>query len=1249
MHRKIVNYTDIYKDRAPISSDVDDNCIKIKDNSCTSFFNWHDDCHYDYQTLEQVFNGAQLFNLRDNKLAKNVLFKRLIDVELSNLIVPNIISFYANDEFQIWRSSKKLKVCNMFIKNLDKTKKEKFPQWTAQKQKQSEYCLIAVDRPLSLFVDPTERMLFGKIKCNIVTSDIADDNYFECNKAGLPECVKVLSDKIAGIKVNKKRLLEIDDGETFRFFADKNAKYNGVEIDTDKPITCQYQNGEIKVVHFVDRKKALKDTVCKKINDIISMLQSYKISKHKQEDITTQDYTWLNNLASAINNEQTNLTINDLMNVNNYLNAIRSSLVVLLETGGLLPEGVKKCNEKIVNNLGQLKEMCEEKNICEIKLKEPKSMPDNDNNNNMQIIQESDTIKNSNDENLKTLFPPNRDDSKKTIEDYVNGNKSNTAQQDVANANSLEKYNRTLTNNIHILQASDTIKNGNNENLKTYMCINQHMGQEKLEEKLKVSTEIADEVNSKENAKIDGIENDALVVVSDIEGRAKDFLLKLKHTGVIDMVDVDKDTGKLKICLNKDFCGTIDFCGDLTAYKDALRPFSNEIVTEVFEELLEQIKEHNKDKDKDKQIQFVAVPGNHEFYEFWGNLDLDSLLRKTDGDKEPLLIKLKSLKVIAEIQKYFLQQVRDNNDDITDNDYQYKEIDINERIKLLDNECKMLGIIYNALSDKGIDPANYFDYFINYDSKKKNVEENKENIKNGCFKITTKGGKITNEECTKEENNFYWKSITKENLKKIFTDDVYCLPFSNILEILKSNHKYQENSGENTEWTEALINKKLNDLKSVLDDEAVALNESMKWPCYQDDLKTKLTSIKDLETKLKSFKVAIQKLKQELSEKGYITEAESKDEDPISLLRPLFWDKSALLSKIVFNHRGKKFRTLHHFGLFVPANRLAHNLTEDNQNEIFADSFSRNNQFNIDALNWASLRHLKRDIFKNNKIPTLFGHEGKWRPDAQTSKMYCVDTGHEDNLNVVCVVDSKNQITPYYTYKCIKLKNEEQRKKQNQQNVVELKLGDYDREKITLAIYDCKPQENKSIINKDVELGQQSPEDKNIVNAMFNNGDRQPVQQKNTMDNSNNLEKKTKLEEQKPVSDDDNTQIIKESDIIKNSNDENSKTLLGPNSDVLKKTIEDYVNGNQGASNQQAVANAIGSLIDGNGADFLEKYSRTFAFSHKDKRAQQVYETYKNIEKDKLIIYNDDRPKGEYKMYRLNDIHSFNTPCGSCL
>ena len=161
--------------------------------------------------------------------------------------------------------------------------------------------------------------------------------------------------------------------------------------------------------------------------------------------------------------------------------------------------------------------------------------------------------------------------------------------------------------------------------------------------KLEVLQKIAEEVNEKAE-KINGIKEDALVVVSDIEGRAGDFLVKLKHTGVIDKVEVDKDTGKLIIHLNKNFCGTIDFCGDLTCYKkDLVPPFGNEIVIEVFEELLAQIKKHNENnKAKDKQIQFVDVPGNHEFYDFRGGDDKEALLSLEDGGKDPLLKSLKA-------------------------------------------------------------------------------------------------------------------------------------------------------------------------------------------------------------------------------------------------------------------------------------------------------------------------------------------------------------------------------------------------------------------------------------------------------------------------------------------------------------------------------------------------------------------------------------------------------------------------------
>ena len=237
----------------------------------------------------------------------------------------------------------------------------------------------------------------------------------------------------------------------------------------------------------------------------------------------------------------------------------------------------------------------------------------------------------------------------------------------------------------------------------------------------------------------------------------------------------------------------------------------------------------------------------------------------------------------------------------------------------------------------------------------------------------------------------------------------------------------------------------------------------------------------------------------------------------------------------------------------MPNGKSEENLAQDEQNEIFTNAFLTPN-YNMKALD--DLRNLRRDIFENNQIPTLFGHEGEWTPDAQTPNMYCVDTGHSDDLNVVCVVDSKNQIKPYYTYKCIKLKNKERMEEQNQQNVVELKLGDYDGEKIiTLAVYDCKHQDNISIIDKYVESGQQSFETVNAIDAIIRSKDTQKI----------------------------------------------------------------------------------------------EDYHRIFAFSQKDKRAQQVYETYKKFtDQGTQIIINDNQNKQQPKMVELKDIHSINTPCGGC-
>ena len=325
-HNKIVKYTDIYK-KNPVQWCVTDEYIVIKDGyeGGLNIRGTRDEC-----ALEEVFNGALLSNYRENNTGHQsncpLYYNNLIDIKLSDYIKPSTISFDADDEYHIWRNSKKLKYCHMCNEKLDWNCTETFPPLTNKMLNKDNYGAYAGKEELKLSVDKTERTLFDKIKCNIVVT--GNDCHLACNKAGLPECVKVLSDKIADIKVNKKRLLEIDDGETFRFFANKNAKYNGVEIDTKKPITCRYQNGEIKVVHFVDKsgkehktqeykenekktKQAQKDTARSTINDIISMLPLYKNSEYKQEDIATQDYTWLNDLSEAIKNEKTNFTIND--------------------------------------------------------------------------------------------------------------------------------------------------------------------------------------------------------------------------------------------------------------------------------------------------------------------------------------------------------------------------------------------------------------------------------------------------------------------------------------------------------------------------------------------------------------------------------------------------------------------------------------------------------------------------------------------------------------------------------------------------------------------------------------------------------------------------------------------------------------------------------------------------------------------------------------------------------------------------
>ena len=193
------------------------------------------------------------------------------------------------------------------------------------------------------------------------------------------------------------------------------------------------------------------------------------------------------------------------------------------------------------------------------------------------------------------------------------------------------------------------------------------------------STKQAVDNTSKLNVSDDTL-NKALIPLSDVEGEPDTFLIKLKQANVIKEVKINSETHKLEIVLNPDFCGTIAFCGDLTSYKLNddyslhVHRYGNEMIIELFEELLAQIKEHNKNKEKDKQIQFVAVPGNHEFYNFQALDDNKAMLNYFVQQYgidcgSALLVKLRGLKVIAEIQKYFLKQAQTNGDDIKDEDY----------------------------------------------------------------------------------------------------------------------------------------------------------------------------------------------------------------------------------------------------------------------------------------------------------------------------------------------------------------------------------------------------------------------------------------------------------------------------------------------------------------------------------------------------------------------------------------------------
>ena len=134
---KIIKYKTLYP-KEPYNRDVIDDYIRIRDNGIAG--TWIK-CNHDKHTLEDVFNGAKLSNLRANKTGHKPkdgggIYNRLIDVQLSNRIDPSTISFDVDDEYHIWRDSKKLKFCHMFSEKLDGKCIETFPPIDRQDVKQ---------------------------------------------------------------------------------------------------------------------------------------------------------------------------------------------------------------------------------------------------------------------------------------------------------------------------------------------------------------------------------------------------------------------------------------------------------------------------------------------------------------------------------------------------------------------------------------------------------------------------------------------------------------------------------------------------------------------------------------------------------------------------------------------------------------------------------------------------------------------------------------------------------------------------------------------------------------------------------------------------------------------------------------------------------------------------------------------------------------------------------------------------------
>ena len=268
------------------------------------------------QEISQLFDKVGFYNKRENPYnyitRSSEYYNYLMDTKLSNMIQPNSITLDAYDAIDMWENGK-LKFCHMFIEQEKRQRGKVFPY----KNNRGEYYNN------QMCVDTTPRCLCNKIKINIVVDD--GDYHLHCNQYGLPEYAYINQEKINGIKVNQEHLLEIINQTEFQFFAQKGEKYNGTEINSERPITLQMQGEKMVIASFFDingnkidclENKNQKQTINDQKELAIETLQKIQEKKKKYKYAVSFKKKPFETIEQEIKSTE---DIDKLCNINNLL------------------------------------------------------------------------------------------------------------------------------------------------------------------------------------------------------------------------------------------------------------------------------------------------------------------------------------------------------------------------------------------------------------------------------------------------------------------------------------------------------------------------------------------------------------------------------------------------------------------------------------------------------------------------------------------------------------------------------------------------------------------------------------------------------------------------------------------------------------------------------------------------------------------------------------------------------------------